>query len=146
MRLRVTVISPGGGGGGGGGGAGHTGVPPTYVGAPSFPRAGGGGGGGGAGSGSNPGMATGGGGGGADGAGVGLYQDFWCTLTQMRVLAKAALDTNSVAVTAANQRTFIAGSFVFASPVLQPVCQAATVTPRSRAAREFGAKRRARGG
>src|SRR6185295_17758368 len=129
MRLRVTVISPGGGGGG----AGHTGGGPPYarspggggpgyVAEPSFDRAPGGGGGGaggacpGAGSGSKPGMAAGGGGAAADGAGAGLYQDFCCTLTQMRVLAKAALDTNRVAATAANQRIFITGLLCVCEP------------------------------
>src|SRR3954470_19543818 len=63
----------------------------------------------------------GGGGGGATGA-TGLYQDFCCTLTQMRVLAKATFEINSV-VAAANQRCFIECS-LFASPLVQPACHA----------------------
>jgi hypothetical protein len=70
--------------------------------------------------------------GGPDGAGAagagdaaqepGLYQDFCCTLTQMRVLAAAAFDQSNVAAAAANQSDFMVGS-LFASPVVQSVCQ-----------------------
>jgi hypothetical protein len=51
-----------------------------------------------------------------------LYQDFCCTLTQMRVLAAATFDQINVVAAAANQSNFMVGSS-FASPVVQPVCQ-----------------------
>src|SRR5262245_38487024 len=62
----------------------------------------------------------------------GLYQDFCWTLTQMRVLATAAFDQINVVVAIANQSSFMRGS-LFASPVVQPVCQ--RFTPRRSRAR-----------
>src|SRR5262249_55311961 len=75
-------------------------------------------------------------GGGGPAPAPGLDPDLCRTVAQMRVLARAAFDQINVVAAAANQSSFIAGSFVwFASPVVQPICQRLCVAAITRASR-----------